>query len=605
MKQCIVFIIAISLVIVLFTETSRAEIALFGDVQNVAENWLRIIVHEKGHWAGSTHPRIAEIKELKRGNRILGYHVQVEPLGFMVVSKYLELAPIKAYSAMGSFNPELETGLSGFIKDALMHVLDRLENKLGSKRSAIAEDISDIVEINYRKAWTELSSPMGIDDGISLDDIPAANYKGGQVLLSTEWNQIPPYNDQCPWPVQQCYWPPCNYNNRTYVGCVALAGAQTMRFWNWPPYGKNSPYNVFFDWPNMPETLAIGNSPPLTCNPPQVQVDAVAQLCALVGDSVSSDYGCDSTSAQTYDLADAFQDEFHFSDDADVYHRFFSSQVEWFEVLKGEINQNRPLPYRIPGHAIVADGWKETGTNPIVQYYHMNWGHGEFAQHSGDWKNCWYALDAIYGSDPFAEYMLLNIVPENAVGPSMAGNYSRLAFPYRYFDQDTSGSNATFGSGQMLQTLEGARITGTDTTGYYVRFIGALSSPTKIYTSGDPSKGVRIKGTASRFGSIRLSNNGSISLARLRPPRYPRAVAVNSSQILLSWEQGRGMDTQQFVIERKIGTNGVFNYLTTVGATLYGDVGLNPQTLYIYRVKTVEPTGINSKYSVEFFATTL
>ncbi|MCG7851449.1 MAG: fibronectin type III domain-containing protein, partial [Methanosarcinaceae archaeon] len=156
-----------------------------------------------------------------------------------------------------------------------------------------------------------------------------------------------------------------------------------------------------------------------------------------------------------------------------------------------------------------------------------------------------------------------------------------------------------------LQTLEGVRITGTDTTGYYVRFLGSLSTPTKIYTGGDPSKGIRIQGTASRFGSIRLSNNGSISLARLRPPRYPRAVAVNSSQILLSWEQGRGMDTQQFTIERKIGTNGVFSYLTTVGATLYGDVGLNPLTLYIYRVKTVEPTGGNSKYSMEFFATTL
>lgn len=615
MERFVTFTVAILLVIVLFTGTARAEIALIDDVQNVAESWLRIIVQEKGHWSGSTHPQIAEIKELKRGNRILGYYVQVEPLGFMVVSIYMELAPIKVYSVMGAFDPDLETGLSGFTKDALTRVLDRLEDKLGSKRSAISEDIGDVLEINYRQAWTELSTSMGKDGGMSLDQIPLTNYKGGQVLLTTEWNQDPPYNDQCTLiMLPPCYWPRCHYNQNAYVGCVALAGAQTMRFWNWPPYGRNSPYNVFFDWPNMPETLKIDTvSPktPLTCTPPQVKVDAVAQLCALVGDAVSSDYGCDSTGAQTYDLVDAFEDEFHYSDNADVIRRFTFpypepiSQEDWFEYLKSELNQNRPVPYRIPGHAIVADGWKETGTEPsTLRYYHMNWGHGEAAKHDGSWKNCWYALDAIYGSDPDDEYMLINIVPENAVGSSMAGHYSRLSFPYRYFDQDTSGSNATFGSGQMLQTLEGVRITGTDTTGYYVRFMGSLSSPTKIYIGGDPSKGIRIQGTASRFGSIRLSNGGSISLSRLRPPRYPRAVVVNSQQIHLSWEQGRGMDTQQFIIERKIGVNGVFSYHTKVGATFFADMGLTSNTLYIYRVKTVEPSGVNSKYSMEFYAYT-
>jgi len=614
MKRCLSFIVALCLVIALSAETSQAEIASPIKVQTVAENWLRIIIHEKGHWAGATHPRIAEVIELRRGNRNLGYYVQVEPLGFMVVSRYLELAPIKAYSDMGSFNPELETELSGFIKDALARVLDSLENKLGSTRSAISEDISDVLQLNYRQTWAELSSPIGIDDGVSLDGIPAANYRGGQVLLTTEWHQEPPYNDQCP--DMGCDWPPCDFNHKALVGCVPLAGAQVMRFWNWPPYGESSPYNVYFDWPNMPATLTLDQSLPYTCNPPQFQVDAVAQLCALVGDaSISvhaSGYGCEATGAFLYDpiatgLLDAFEDDFRYDDDGvgrDRDDYSISDPEAWFNRIKFQLNRNRPIPYGIVGHAMVVDGWQEIGATPLRQY-HINWGHGEYgeaAKHdNGSWKNFWYTVDAIYGSDFMEEEMLENIVPENAVGTSMSGNYFSLAFPYRYFDQDTSGSNATFGSGQMLQTLEGVRITGADNTGYFVRFIGSLSSPTRIYTGGDPTKGIRIQGISSGYGAIRLANNGSISLARLRPPRYPRAEAINPYQINLSWEQGRGMDVQQYVIERKMGPNGVFSYLTTVGATFYADMGLNPLALYTYRVKTIESTGVSSKYSMEFF----
>ncbi len=613
MKICLHLIFTILLVISLLVKTSHGELARIGDVQQVTENWLRIIVQEKRHWAGSTSPKVTQIEELKRGGRILGYYVQVEPLGFMIVSRYKELAPIKVYSDMGSFDPDLETGLSGFIKDSLARVLDSLEAKLGSARAAVSEDIGDALQINYRKAWTELGARSGTDGRISLGEIPASNYRGGQVLLATEWDQVPPYNNQCP--SMGCDRPPCYFNQNAMVGCVPLAGAQVMRFWNWPPYGEGSPYNVLFDWPNMPDTLTLGQFPPYTCNPPQVQVDAVAQLCALVGQasiSVHADgYGCEETGAFLYDpvarsLLDAFEDDFRYDDEGVGRDRDdYGGPEVWFNRIKFQLNQNRPIPYAIRGanlsHAIVVDGWQEIGATPLRQY-HINWGHGEEAEHEDrSWKNFWYTVDAIYGSDFTEEEMLENIVPENAVGPSMAGVYSALAFPYRYFDQDTSGSNALFGSGQMLQTLEGVRITGTDTAGYYVRFIGSSTSPTRIYTGGDPSKGIGIRGTASRNGAIRLANNGGISLSRLQPPRYPRAVAVSPYQINLSWEKGRGMDTQQFVIERKIGDNGNFSYLTTVGATFYADIGLNPLALYTYRVKTVEPTGIGSTYSMEFF----
>ena len=168
-------------------------------------------------------------------------------------------------------------------------------------------------------------------------------------------------------------------------------------------------------------------------------------------------------------------------------------------MLKAQFNQNRPVHYRIPGHSIVGDGWQELG-NPIIRGYHMNYGW------SGPGADVWYILDALQGGDPNTEYILENIVPIQSLGNWITGYYPKESFPYRYFDKDALGSNATFSYGQNLQFLPNITLIGISPS-LPIRFNGStgVNNNTRLYTGGDITTGIRIYS-----GSIELTNYGSI-----------------------------------------------------------------------------------------------
>jgi len=198
-------------------------------------------------------------------------------------------------------------------------------------------------------------------------------------------------------------------------------------------------------------------------------------------------------------MVGVYVNQFRYHSSCTYHYRTSYSASTWFDLVKANINVNRPTQYRIPGHSIVCDGWRETG-NPVVKQYHMNYGW------VGTGSDTWYTLDALPGGNPAEEYMIIHIVPAPAIGANLSGTYSALTFPYRYFDLDASGSSATFNSGQLLQILPGLTIRGASASNY-VRFYGAAGLHTRIFTDGDLSEGVVIKN-----GGIRLKNNGTIRL---------------------------------------------------------------------------------------------
>ena len=110
------------------------------------------------------------------------------------------------------------------------------------------------------------------------------------------------------------------------------------------------------------------------------------------------------------------------------------------------------MQYRIPGHSVVADGWRITYPGgQTLREYHINYGWGWLGNCDG--CDTWYELDEIFGGNPDDEYMLEQIYPDVALGPLLSGVYGlNLPFPYRYFDRDTLGLNATFAAGQHLQS---------------------------------------------------------------------------------------------------------------------------------------------------------
>ena len=114
-------------------------------------------------------------------------------------------------------------------------------------------------------------------------------------LLTTAWGQGYPYNQQCP------HW---SNGTPTYVGCVATAASQIMRYWGYPANGQGSisyswynasPFNnglvtlsqnfanSTYDWANMPSSVSTAST--------TEQKNAVSKLCADVGYAFQMDYG--------------------------------------------------------------------------------------------------------------------------------------------------------------------------------------------------------------------------------------------------------------------------------------------------------------------------
>ena len=529
-------ILITSLALAVLTVPIRAEMATRNDALTVANNWLRLIIQNKGSWGGSDTAMIQQIQQLKRGDRVLGYFCDVSPRGYIVVSLHKQLAPVKAYSAACNLNPASNKGMADLIKDRMEQILKRIDEWTATLKQPPDEVMTKILEINYAQAWAELNVGAATFQQMLDGDVIVMNYQEGDVLTTTSWHQRGPYNDLCPTGDTTCPdccpdnpWV-CNPSDPTVVGCVATAGAQIMRYWSWPPYGVSSnsyswdgddscpaggnpgagaqtlsaSFTDYYDWRRMANRYVWDggqnrwedeNGNPLA----QLNLDAVSELNYEVGIAVEMDYGCCGSGAYTSHMVDVYEDNYRYSTNCVKRDRGDYTAVQWFDRMKAQFNANRPVQYKIPGHSIVGDGWQEIGGGPTRQY-HMNYGWD-------DGHTTWYTLDSITADPENDEYMVENIYPAQNLGSWLSGTYTEQSFPYRYFDRDATGSSAVFEAGQYLQFLPDITVTCTSTTGGSIRIYGASGNSTRLFTRGDRTQGARIYSGAiklNRYGSIRF-----------------------------------------------------------------------------------------------------
>jgi hypothetical protein len=144
----------------------------------------------------------------------------------------------------------------------------------------------------------------------------------------------------------------------------------------------------------------------------------------------------------------------------------------------------------------VADGWQEIGT---LCHIHVNYGWG-------NWATDWYAVDSLYDSNVDEEYAMIGIHPWRSLGPSFSGIYTLGTFPYRYFDEDATGDNASFAAGHYLQFLPGVTVTCNNNT---IAFNSTSSASTHLFINGDTTNGIHLHN-----GALILRKDGSISFPR-------------------------------------------------------------------------------------------
>jgi len=274
-----------------------------------------------------------------------------EDNGFVIISGDDRAKEILGYSDSGNFNstslpPNLSEWLRFYQKE--MKVL------------------MDQPEVTATTSSVQLSTSTNISTRQTTFATSVAPLLGG-----IKWDQGSPYNDLCPTISTKS-------SERTVTGCVATAMAQVMRYHKWPvkgtgsntytPYGYATPLSADFskttyDWANMAETYSSSST--------AVQNLAVATLMYHAGVAVNMDYGI-SSSASTIDMANALIKNFGYDSNLQSYKRDYYSKSEWENILKTELNAQRPIFYAGSstdvGHQFICDGYDSNGL------FHFNWG---------------------------------------------------------------------------------------------------------------------------------------------------------------------------------------------------------------------------------------
>jgi|GEM_PF-6704463 hypothetical protein len=240
-------------------------------------------------------------------------------------------------------------------------------------------------------------------------------------LLTTAWDQCWPYNAGCPLDSRATS---ATLNGHAWVGCGAVAIAQIMKYYNYPPSGAGtvsytSAYGplsvdfaaVGFNWPQLPASLSI-NSDSQTIN----VLSRVLYQCAV---AVRTDFGVTSSGSGSENLFNGFCSTFLYSPALAAKRRYAVAEGEWDSIICTELNQRRPVLYSALGretaeyHTFVLDGYRK-GADAGIRY-HCNWGWGGR-------DNGYFLLDSLfansghYGND--SDLVIFRISPPTLPAPN-------------------------------------------------------------------------------------------------------------------------------------------------------------------------------------------
>ena len=192
----------------------------------------------------------------------------------------------------------------------------------------------------------------------------------GVLLTTVLWDQMTPYNNLCPVVNSQ----------RTPTGCVATSTAIAMQYHKWPDVGQGShsytsqtyglslsaTFNTPYQWDNMPSTYTAGQYT-------TQQAQNVATLMYDVGVMSEMNYAPGNSGALTITAAQGLVNYMKYDKSLHVLQRENYQTAEWESIIKGELDDNRPVIYggendQNEGHQFIIDGYNTS------DYYHVNWG---------------------------------------------------------------------------------------------------------------------------------------------------------------------------------------------------------------------------------------
>ena len=320
--------------------------------------------------------------------------------GFVIVSADDRFRPIVGYSDEGTFDTENMSPELAFYLDKIIEAR--------TSRNAVRFD-------NTEQEWQSVATTGKL--------ISRNGGRGVDYICTTKWNQDSPYNLYAP---EASSGP----GGRCYAGCVATAMSQVMKRWNHPTQGSGNHYYycygygsqsanfgaTTYDWEHMPDRLGGAS---------QEEIEAVALLMYHCGVSVDMQFSPSGSGANSWDVPDAIQRYFSYSNHATLKSRDQYSLMNWQNMLKESHDMGWPVYYSgfsdSGGHAFVCDGYDDD------DLFHFNWGWGGSS-------DGWFVIDeidyagwaqAVFNYVPSDVYEYMPLQPENlSVVPSNDFDYA-------------------------------------------------------------------------------------------------------------------------------------------------------------------------------------
>ncbi len=247
------------------------------------------------------------------------------------------------------------------------------------------KQITDIIELDIKADNTISEKWQRLEKGEKYNAPSKSAGMAVNPLMTTKWDQGNPYNAQCP---------SSFFGGTAVTGCVATAMAQVMKYHNHPPQGEG--YHSYNS--NQYGTLSADygattygwNS---MTNQPQSSNSAIAKLMYHCGVSVNMNYSPQSSGAYVIESdaqncsEKAFKEYFGYdATTLDGVRRQSYSNTQWTNLIRGEVEANRPVLYagfgNGGGHAFVCDGVDNSN------FFHFNWGWGGY-------EDGYFQLDAL------------------------------------------------------------------------------------------------------------------------------------------------------------------------------------------------------------------
>lgn len=313
--------------------------------------------------------------------------------GFVIISGDDSVDPVIGYSLDGEIDPSN-------LSPAFEWWMEGVKLTIDANRT-----VGAVASYDTQLSWKEF------ENGVS--PISSLTKADGKLLNTATWDQGGIFNRDCP--------------NQYYCGCVALAMAELMRYYEHPSAPSQVLIPSYFDdyaevtrssrdltgvtynFASMPTTYSEANSSVLD----KSIKDDIAGLLADIGASVEMGYSSGGSGAHSEDIVYAMGTYFKYNKAAEIRYRSYYTEKDWVDMMIASIDAGHPLlaggsrwKEGSGGHQFIVDGYR----SDRLMHFNFGWGGSD---------NGYYSV----GMNTYAKNfsVIVNMYPENDSTPEEFG----------------------------------------------------------------------------------------------------------------------------------------------------------------------------------------